>query len=69
MGSLVSFLSKGTFALLLQRNPSIEFRDITRHPVDTLYGDYVKQPIRLLGSVRIPISSNGWVLISSFQPN
>ena len=45
---------------MLQRNPSIEFRDITRYPIDTLFVDYNKQPIRLLGSVRISISSNGW---------
>ena len=59
-GSPVSSLNKRTCDLLLQRNPSIEFRDITRYPVDTLYVDYNKQPIRLLGSIQNPISSGGW---------
>ena len=59
-GSPVSFLDKRTCDLLLQRNPSIEFCDIARYPVDTLYADYNKQPIRLLGSIQIPISSSGW---------
>ena len=54
------FLNKRTFDLLLQRSPSIEFRDITRYPIDTLYVDYNKKPIRLLGSIQIPISSSGW---------
>ena len=59
-GSPVSFLNKRTCDLLLQRNPSIEFRDIARYPDDTLYVDYNKQPNRLLGSIQIPISSSGW---------
>ena len=59
-GSPVSFLNKRTCGLLLQRNPSIEFRDITRYPIDTLYFDYNKKPICLLGSIQIPISSSGW---------
>ena len=59
-GSPVSFLNKRFCDLLLQRNTSIEFRDIARYPVDTLYVDYNKQPIRLLGSIQIPISSGGW---------
>ena len=46
-GSPVSFLNKRTCDLLLQRSPMIEFRDITRHPIDTLYVDYNKKPIRL----------------------
>ena len=54
------FLNKRTCDLLLQRNRSIEFRDITRYPIDTLYVDYNKQPIRLLGSSQISISSSGW---------
>ena len=37
---------------MLQRNPSIEFRDITRHPKHTMYVGYNKRPICLLGSVR-----------------
>ena len=53
-------MNKRTFDLLLQRNPSIEFRDITRCPIDTLYVDYKKQPVRQLGSIQIPISSSGW---------
>ena len=32
-GRPVSFLKKRTCDLLLQRNPSIEFRDITRYPI------------------------------------
>ena len=59
-GSPVLFLNKRTCDLLLQRNPSIEFRDITRYSIDTLYVDYNKKPIRLLGSIQIPISSSGW---------
>ena len=59
-GSPVSFLNKRTCDSLLQWNPSVEFRDITRYPIDTLYVDYNKQPIRLLGSIQIPISSSGW---------
>ena len=35
-GSSVSFLKKRNCDFLLQRNPSIEFRDITRYPIDTL---------------------------------
>ena len=58
--SPVSFLNKRTFDLLSQRNPSIEFRDIARYPIDTLYVDINKQTIRLLGPVRIPISFIGW---------
>ena len=41
-GSPIWFLNKRTCDLLLQRNPSIEFRDIARYPVDTLYVDYNK---------------------------
>ena len=58
-GSPVSFLNKRTCELLLQRSPSIEFRDITRYPNDTLYVDSNKKLIRLLGSMQIPISSSG----------
>ena len=36
-GSPVLFLNKRD--LLLQRSPSIEFRNITRYPIDTLYVD------------------------------
>ena len=56
----VSFLKKRTCDLLLQQNPLIEFRDITRYPIDTLCVHYNKQPIRLLRSIQIPISSSGW---------
>ena len=59
-GSPVSFLNKRTCNLILQRNPSFQFRDITRYPIDTLYVDYNKKPIRLLGSICLPISSSGW---------
>ena len=31
-----------------------------RHPIETTYVDYNKRPIRLFGSVTIPVSSNGW---------
>ena len=58
-GSPVSFLNKQTCDLTLQRNPSFQFRDITRYPIDTLYVNYNKKPIRLLGSVCLPISSSG----------
>ena len=34
-GSPVSFLNKRTFNLLLQRRPSIHFRDVARHPIET----------------------------------
>ena len=59
-GSPVSFLNKSTCDLLLQLNPSIKFRDITRYSIDTLYVDYNKKSIHLLGSICIPISSSGW---------
>ena len=59
-GSPVSFLNKRTCDLHLQRNPSIEFRDIARYFIDALYVDYNKKPIHLLGSIQIPISSSGW---------
>ena len=59
-GSPVSFLDKRTCDLILQRNPSIQFPDITRYPIDTLYVDYNEKPIRLLGSICLPISSSGW---------
>ena len=58
-GSPVSFLNKRTCDLILQRNLSFKFRDIARYPIDTLYVDYNKKPIRLLGSVCLPISSSG----------
>ena len=57
-GRPVSFLNKRTCDLLVQRSPSIEFRDITRYPIDTLYIDYNKKLIRLLGSIQVPISSS-----------
>ena len=41
--SPVSFLNKRICDLILQGNPSIEFRDITRYPIDTLYLDYNKK--------------------------
>ena len=59
-GSPVSFLNKRTCDLILQRNPSIQFRDVSWYPIDTLYVDYNKKPILLLGSVSLPISSSGW---------
>ena len=59
-GSPVLILNKQTCDLILQRNPSIQFRDITRYPIDTLYVDNNKKPIRLLGSISLPISSSGW---------
>ena len=59
-GSPVSFIKKRTCDLILQRNPSFQFRDVARYPIDTLYVDYNKKPIRLLGSVCLPISSSGW---------
>ena len=64
-GCPVLLLNKRTCDLLLQRNPSIEFRDITRHSIDNLYVDYNLQPIRLLGSIEIPISSSGWKVDNS----
>ena len=48
-GSPVSFLNKRTCDLLLQRNPSIRFWDITRYPIDTLYVDYKKNRFVFLG--------------------
>ena len=59
-GSPVSFINKRTCDLILQRNPSFHFRDVARYPIDTLYVDYNKKPIRLLGSVCLPVSSSGW---------
>ena len=59
-GRPVSFLNKRTCDLILQRNPSLQFRDVTRYPIGSLYVDYNKRPTRLLGSLRIPVSSHGW---------
>ena len=59
-GSPVSFLNKRILNLLLQRSPSIHFRDVARHPIETTYVDYIKHSIRLLGLITFPISSNGW---------
>ena len=44
-GSPISFLSKRTINLLLQRSLSIHFRDVASHPIDTTYVDYNKRPI------------------------
>ena len=38
----------------------MRYRASQRYPIDTLYVDNNKKPIRLLGSIRIPISSSGW---------
>ena len=46
-GSPVLFLNKRNCDLILQRNPSFQFRDITRYPIDTLYVDYNKKPRNL----------------------
>ena len=35
-GSPVSFINKCTCDLILQRNPSFQFRDVARYPIDTL---------------------------------
>ena len=58
-GSPVSFLDERFFDLLLQRNPSINFPDVARHHIETMYVDYNKRPIRLLGTITNLISSNG----------
>ena len=58
--SPVLLLNSRAFNLLLQRSRSIHFRDVARHPVETTNVDCNKCPIRLLDSITIPISSNGW---------
>ena len=59
-GSPVSFLNKKTADILMKRIPNIKFKDIARHPLDVIYVDYNKKPIKLFGSLEIPIASKGW---------
>ena len=40
--------------------PNVKFMDIARHPLDVTYVDYNKKPIKLFGSLEIPITSKGW---------
>ena len=39
--------------------PNVKFKDIARHPLDVTYVDYNKKPIKLFGSLEIPITSKG----------
>ena len=59
-GSPVSFLNKKTADILMKRIPNVKFKDIARHPLDVTYVDYNKKPIKLFGSLEIPITSKGW---------
>ena len=59
-GSPVSFLNKKTADILMKRIPNIKFKDIARHLLDVTYVDYNKKPIKLFGSLEIPITSKGW---------
>ena len=59
-GSPVSFLNKKTAKILMKRIPNFKFKDVARHPLDVTYVDYNKKPIKLFGSLEIPITSKGW---------
>ena len=58
--SPVSFLNKKTAEILMRRLPNVKFKDIARYPVGVTYVDYNKNPIKLFGSLKIPITSKGW---------
>ena len=58
-GSPVSFLNKKTADILMKLIPNVKFKDIARHPLDFTYVDYNKRPIKLFGSLEIPITWKG----------
>ena len=59
-GSPVSFLNKKTAEILMRRLPNVKFKDVGRYPLSVTYVDYNKKPIKLFGSLEIPITSKGW---------
>ena len=59
-GSPVSFLNKKTAEILVRRLPNVKFTDVGRYPLSVTYVGYNKKPIKLFGSLEIPIMSNGW---------
>ena len=59
-GSPVSFLNKKTAEILMRRLPHVTFKDVGRYSLGVTYVDYNKKPIKLFGSLEIPISSKGW---------
>ena len=44
----------------MKRITNVKFKDVARHPLDVTYVDYNKKPIKLFGSLEIPITSKGW---------
>ena len=59
-GSPVSFLNKKTAEILMRRLPNVKLKNIGRYPLSVSYVDYNKKPIKLFGSLEIPITSKGW---------
>ena len=44
----------------MRRLPNVKFKDVGRYPLSFTYVDYNKKPIKLFGSLEIPITSKGW---------
>ena len=44
----------------MRRLPNVKFKDVGRYPLSVTYFDYNKKPIKLFGSLEIPIRSKGW---------
>ena len=44
----------------MRRLPNVKFKDVERYPLGFTYVDYNKKPIKLFGSLEIPIASKGW---------
>ena len=59
-GSPVSFLNKKMAEILMRRLPNVKFKDVGRYSLSVTYVDYNKKPIKLFGSLEIPIASKGW---------
>ena len=59
-GSPVSFLNKKMAEILMRRLPNVKFKNIGRYLLSVTYVDYNKKPIKLFGSLEIPITSKGW---------
>ena len=67
MVSSVSFLNQRTLVLYFKRTLNLFFKNVAQFPLNTLYVDYNKMPMKLYGMIVIPISSNGWkVTAASF---
>ena len=44
----------------MRRLPEVKFKDVGRYPLGVTYVDYNKKPIKLFGSLEIPIASKAW---------